>query len=174
MVIHLVNEKILCFHISFRWRVGRSKRNWNDAVLNQERPDSKFRRRPKADPSSSAQKWRKRRRRRRRRRNNAFGLGLWHQWSSDWFSFTSPEISTWLLVPKSPLLSPASAAVFSLSSSTIPKPPHTGFCIWILIWTHLFRFCIAVAEGYWLKQSSISPYAGFYRNFKLISFKLFI
>ena len=53
MVIHLVNEKILCFHISFRWRVGRSKRNWNDAVLNQERPDSKFRRRPNApDPSS--------------------------------------------------------------------------------------------------------------------------
>lgn len=138
-------------------------------------PNSDVARRPRTH-RQSAQKWRKRRRRRRRRRrrNNAFGLGLWHQWSSDWFSFTSPEISTWLLVPKSPLLSPASAAVFSFSSSTIPKPPHTGFCIWILIWTHLFRFCIAVAEGYWLKQSSISPYAGFYRNFKSISFKLFI
>jgi len=93
-----------------------------------------------------------RRRWRRRRRFHCSGLGS--QVPSFWGSFSStfPKTSTSLLAPKSPPPSLASAAVcFSFP---------TTFNSYIHVFLSTSNSLFAVAEGYWLKQSSISPYAG--------------
>lgn len=98
---------------------------------------------------------RKRRQRWRRRRCNASGLG----WSVpsfwDWFSFTSPKTLTSLLAPKFPPLSPAFVVVSSFFLTNSSQ---------LLLYSFIHFNCsyFAVAEGYWLKQSSMSPYAGFF------------
>lgn len=68
------------------------------------------------------------------------------------FSLASrPEVST-------PLVS-LRRRKYSLSLSPPPSTSQLNF-----IFTEYFFAVILVAEGYWLKQSSISPYAGNYRS----------
>lgn len=114
-----------------------------------------------AEASEAVPIWR--RRRWRRRRCNGSGLAFLVPlfWGS--FYSTFPKTSTSLLAPKSPPPSPASVVVCSSSILYIQFYMH-AFCSTS---TSLF----AVAEGYWLKQSSLSPYAGFHFTFFLFLFR---
>lgn len=110
--------------------MGRSKRNWNDAVLNQERPDSKFRRRPKApDPSSISAEMEE------EKETTTTTTKKKHCF---WTWALASVIFRLVLIHFSRNLNLASRPEVSTPLTSLRR----------------------LAEGYWLKQSSISPYAG--------------
>lgn len=97
----------------------------------------------------TTEKWRMNR---RRRSHAGSGFGLYHPYFSDWSWSHSREISTSLPVLRSPLLSPASAAVsplslslhLSLSTLQISNSPYISPCF-VLI---LFIFQLLKVTGW--------------------------